>query len=310
MTPHAPASAPPAAGRQARFTSAGASLVALVAASLVASCSLTVDGFIEGCQTDADCAGKGGEFASSTCREGACRAPDAPAKGNDWSCLDRAGVEPVEPPEYVRVNLRFVDLMSAQPIAGVSLLVCSNTDVTCEQPLAPAALSDGGGQIEAQVQTATAIGGPGFGGYFQAIAPEHESTLFFFHPPLLADTEEVVAVGPPRQISSIAPALGFTADPERTAAVLLARDCRNDPSPDVIFEFEASDPELRLFYGINSIPSATAAHTDRSGTAFAMNAPQGVLSFRMIHPSRGVLARFLVNSRRDFLSVAAIRPAR
>jgi hypothetical protein len=284
--------------------------LAALAALAGSGCSLAVDGFVSGCDTNADCRAKGDAFADAVCRDGACRlAEGVVAQGSDWSCLDRPAPRQ-DPPAQVRVGFRFVDLMSAQPIAGVSLVTCSNTDVACAQPLGPAQSSGDAGQIEARVSTATAVGTVGFNGYFQADAPERESALFSFHPPLLADTEENVALGRPDQLLQLAPALGLTPNPARTGVVLLARDCRNDRSPNVTFEFEGDDPEVKIFYGVNSIPSAGAAKTDRTGAAFALNVPPGVMSFRMIHPERGAVAQFIVQTRRDYLSLAAVRPDR
>ncbi|HEU4532845.1 MAG TPA: hypothetical protein VFS00_01960 [Polyangiaceae bacterium] len=318
MRPHASVGVPPPPPRRparAAFAflaslASPASLGAFASLGALAGsgCSLAVEGFVDGCERDADCREKGGAFVGSVCREGACRANEGPAEGGDLSCIGRPPGGAAEVPEQVQVEFTFVDLMSAQPIAGASFLACSNTDLTCERPLGPAALAGDDGKARAPVQTAVAVGAPGFGGYFQIGAPERESALFSFHPPLLANASERVVLGRPGQLAGIAPALGFTADPERTAALLLARDCRNAPIPDVTFELEGGDPEAKLFYGVGPIPSATAARTDRFGTAFAMNVIPGVLSFRMVHPARGVVARFVAQTRRDHLSIVAVRP--
>ncbi|HEU4408491.1 MAG TPA: hypothetical protein VFS43_24730 [Polyangiaceae bacterium] len=332
MSSHALSSAPPvAAGRRARRASApiGAvrrrarrapaprrptfALLATLAASAAlagSGCSLAVGGFVEGCSTDADCKTKGERFAGSVCRDGACRPTETAAKGEDWSCLERPGGEGAEPPEQVRVAFRFVDLASAAPVTGVSLVACASADLLCSQPLAPAIRGDDNGRIEAQVPTASAVGTIGFGGYFRAEAPERDTLLLLFHPPLVEDVEELVAMGRAGQLFENAPVLGITLEPDRAGAVLLARDCRGEPSPGVTFELEGGDPAARIFYGVGPVPSPSAVQTDDLGLAIGLNLPAGVLTFRMAHPERGELARFLLRTSRDQVSTAIVRPGR
>jgi hypothetical protein len=318
MSPHAFASGPPSIRRRrarptpALLGTAFASVVAIAVPGALAGsgCSLAIDGVASGCQSNDDCRAKGESFAGSTCREGACRPARNPsADGADWSCLTSPPGRGVVPPGEVRVGFRFVDLESAKPIEGASFLICGPTDTTCARPLRPAVVADADGAAETRVSTATSVGLPGFGGYFQVQAPDHEMALYSFYPPLLEDVEQVVVLGRPGQIREAAPSLGFVFDPERAAVVLLAHDCRGRPAADVIFELEEPDPMARLFYGVNAIPTPGAAQTDRGGVAFVFNAPLGVASFRMSHVERGTLARFVVLTRRDYSSTAVVRPS-
>ena len=143
MIPHAFASGPPSTrSRRARPTpallgTAFASVVAIAVPGALAGsgCSLAVDGFVSGCQSNDDCRAKGESFAGSTCREGACRPATNPsADGADWSCLTSPPGGGVQPPGEVRVRFRFVDLESVKPIEGASFLTCGSIDTTCARP--------------------------------------------------------------------------------------------------------------------------------------------------------------------------------
>lgn len=127
------------------------------AASSVIACTLISNADLEQCETNADCAARGPEFANAVCVASRCSAPapvedsgsDAagedtgpPPKTGPWRCVG----EPKPSPGTGTVNAvnHFWDLVSQAPYKQLELELCGAADVNCANPIAATTTNDNG----------------------------------------------------------------------------------------------------------------------------------------------------------------------
>jgi branched-chain amino acid transport system substrate-binding protein len=101
-------------GRGLRAWAGAALLAAGAVGGLTSSCNFVVNTDIEQCKTDADCAAKGGAFATATCKEHVCTVE--PCKSNQ-ECINRnAGAPSIcRRPDNVCVQLTATDCAEVFP---------------------------------------------------------------------------------------------------------------------------------------------------------------------------------------------------
>jgi hypothetical protein len=118
----------------------------------VASCSLLFDATGEQCTRDADCAARGGAFASMRCENRVCvasgldgaseaappvdasDAADAAPVDPVWGCLGNVKASPSTNPK-VTVRVPLLDLLTKGPVTDVKAALCAKIDVNCATPL-------------------------------------------------------------------------------------------------------------------------------------------------------------------------------
>lgn len=107
-----------------RFSLARAALAAVVLAST--GCSVVLKADAEQCETDADCAARGAEFACTVCLERVCEA-----------------------------KVEVVDLVSSAPLEQVTARLCSKYDPLCSSPLGTSEIGALGAQSDVETKLGT-----------------------------------------------------------------------------------------------------------------------------------------------------------
>jgi hypothetical protein len=214
------------------------------------------------CKTDQDCRDRGASFAGNVCIGAVC-GPEP-----TWGCLGEvptpaSGVGPF------RVTLNVQDLVSQKPLAGVSARLCRKLDVNCEAPESATVISGDDGVVVFEV--------PGrFTGYVYFTRDDLSPGLYFFNPPVTADTNiAAVQLVSPIIASLLTSQAGTTQSSDRGLALLSTANCAGRPGEGVQFQSEDKDASSVIFYSANSLPVATATATDADGYGGIINLPPG-----------------------------------
>ena len=283
--------------------------VRLIAAALLAvgtaACSLLFAPNEDQCSTDGDCLARGASFATTHCSsDKICIATTTPVVdgGSDVDAAD-AAVDPFacanlptpspDPSKQIEVSIRYTDFSTGAPPENTLVRLCANTDSNClnaRSTLQGDGPGDAGpeggtgwvktradGTVDSKVEL-------GFEGFFELRAVQYPPTFRNVSPALrnpkndfdslllrpaelkfLADE----AFGKQNKYDSVGHGLVF----------VFARDCLQQPIGGASFETDATDPELGLFYVINSAPSITDTKSDSLGRGGYVNVPPGIHTF-------------------------------
>jgi hypothetical protein len=243
--------------------------VSVLASLLAAGCSVTVDANRKQCATDSDCVHRGDAFASSVCVHSFCE-PEP-----KWGCVG-VPAETKHAPEPFHVSLRVVDILTQEPMPGVSALLCRKIDVTCDSPFGPAVLSDDDGKVEFDVTRDAA--GFGFTGYVRFTRDDVLPGIYIFNPAIESDlTIPSVQLASPTVAGLLAQQIGTKLDPARGLILLDSVDCQGAPAAGVSFMTDADDTAAP-FYSVNGLPAATATATDDDGYGGLINVQPGTIA--------------------------------
>jgi hypothetical protein len=221
------------------------------------------------CVTTSDCADRGAAFASSVCVNSFCEVEPK------WGCVG-AVADPKDAPGPFHVSLRVVDILTQEPMPGVSALLCRKIDVTCDSPFGPPVLSDEQGKVEFDVTRDTA--GFGFTGYVRFTRDDVLPGIYIFNPAVESDlTIPSVQLASPTVAGLLAQQIGTKLDPARGLILLDSVDCQGAPAAGVTFMTDADD-SAAPFYSVNGLPAATATATDDDGYGGLVNVQPGTLA--------------------------------
>lgn len=230
-------------------------------------CSLIVDSDRHQCTTDNDCKLKGTPFTGMVCQESICREP------SDWSCLGSV-VWPAAQNNLVTATLYLKDLVTDEPVAGVSARICRKLDTTCNQPITAGLTSDAAGALVVQVQA-------GFDGYVELSPSQKLRGSYYFYPPLTSDRKvPYVPLLPLSSLSSLAGLGGTQLLADRGHVFLGTYNCLSQPAAGVRLRSNDFDASTTPFYLIKRIPSMTATSTDSDGRGGVLNLRPGSVSLR------------------------------
>jgi hypothetical protein len=261
------------------------------------------------CNTDADCDGRGGDFASTACVDQLCV-----AAGD--RCLGRvvAAVENRTKPLHTR--LRFVNV-GGTPVGGIQVLVCASRDETCESPVGPAVITDGAGYAYMTIWQ-------NFRGTIQVKNPPMGSDIFklkiHFTTAIETDDKPDRVIPPEAAIHLLtrtlfALQLGSRATLDPNAGHILAEtaDCATAPRAGVqvtlTTDAEAGAPFL-FYFGEGGIASATATETAKDGLFGAVNVREGPVVLEGTITSTGKkLGRAEIWVNKDTISNLALAPS-
>jgi len=233
-------------------------------APVALACTVAIDSGRVQCSSDKDCTQRGGAFAGAQCLESTCHA----STSSEWSCLGSV-VWPSASSGSVTATLNLKDLVTQQPIVGVSARVCRKLDTTCAQPIGSDVQSDAAGKVVLQVVA-------GFDGYVELKMAGAMPGIYFFYPPLNESREvPFVPILSLSALSTFAGLVGGQVSPDRGHVLLGAYNCLHNPSEGVRFSSPDSDALTFPFYMIKGIPSATAAATDSQGYGGILNLRPG-----------------------------------
>jgi hypothetical protein len=219
------------------------------------------------CSTKEDCTQRGGSFEGSNCVDHFCTA-DQPVAAGEWSCLDNV-VWPPSTSGSVTVTMNFTDIITAQPVSGVSAQACHKLDTTCASPVLRDLVSDSAGRVTFTIQA-------GFDGYLQSTSAGIMPFLYFFYPPLTSNREvPAVPVLQETALATFATLAGGTVMPNRGHVLARAYNCLGKTAEGIRFSSPEGDNETTPFYMIKGIPSTKHSATDSSGNGGLLNLPPG-----------------------------------
>lgn len=235
---------------------------------LAVSCSVLIDADRVQCSTTADCSRHGAAFANAVCLDAFCEANPA------WSCLDSEGAlraSSTSSPSY-DLQLTLLELVSHEPLVGVSALLCRKLDVDCMAPLGPASASGRDGKLGFSVPA-------GFDGYVLLRDKQIMPTLFFFGAKV-SHSEQLPPVPLPSSavVASLTQQTGTPIESGHGLIVVQTNDCERRLSAGVSVSTEDGDEFTRPFYWIGGLPTTGAKTTDGAGFAGLVNAPEGAVA--------------------------------
>jgi hypothetical protein len=239
----------------------------LVAATLAASaCSVLVDRSRQQCYTDDDCHAHGEAFAGSVCIKQVCE-PDP-----TWACL--GGVDWPTPTDVRKatVTIKVRDLITEEPMVGVTGRLCRKLDLTCSDPVTSDLAADQNGNLVVIVDV-------GFDGYVEMRAKDKMPGLYFFYPPVDGDREvSFVPLLNPAVLGQFAQLNGKQLVADRGHVLIGAYDCQKHPAEGLRFATTDGDGETTPFYVLEKLPKVTATETDRSGRGGFINLRPGTVT--------------------------------
>lgn len=187
-----------------------------------------------------------------------------------------------------------VDLITSQPVAGLTARACHKLDTACESPLRDDLVSDGAGRMTLSVPA-------GFDGYLESTSTEIMPFLYFFYPPVTADREvPAVPILRASAMSTFANLVGSELMPDRGHFLARVYNCLGQTADGVSLSSPEGDSATLPFYMIKGIPSAKVSATDSSGNG-------GLLNLR---PGSATLMGKLDNGNSTGLLSATVRPGR
>jgi hypothetical protein len=261
--------------------------LAAIVLLITGGCSVWADPDRVQCSTNDDCSQRGGEFANTICTANRCELP------GPWSCLNHV-TWPAGGATNPTVTALMVDLITSQPVAGLTAKVCHKLDTACESPLRADLVSDSAGRMTLSVPS-------GFDGYLESTSADIMPFLYFFYPPVTADREvPAVPILRAAAMSTFANLVGSELMADRGHFLARVYNCLGQTAEGVSLSSPEGDSTTLPFYMIKGIPSAKVSTTDSSGNG-------GLLNLR---PGTATLMGKLDNGDSTGLLSATIRPGR
>jgi hypothetical protein len=281
-------------------------------ASLLGSCSLTIDVDDPQCDSTQDCEALGPAFAGSVCERNACVLQSPAAAGGDGAGgraempADPLQCQPPEPSSSPTVKFSFAPVFltgtepdDAQPF---SVKACDQFDFDCEEPLVGPVEVNAGEPYEFELPRGTA----GFSGYFEITNPDTLSGMFFMGRPIVGDTAGWnVTMPSPTLVDQLALLTGEEVDPELGLILTVARDCEAAPLQDV--SVTSSKGGLGYYFVMN-VPDTALGKTGPQGAAGFANVPLSSTSLSGVHASGHALGPVAVRVKPHFISFVELFP--
>lgn len=251
-----------------RGSSAGACSVALLGAAVsfsAAACNFALDLERVQCETNADCRDRGEAFDGALCVDSIC---EAPLPDERTSCLDEVP-EPATEPGPFEVTIPLIDLISQQPLEGVTANLCQKVDVVCSSPTATT-VTGADGVVRLMVPA-------NFSGYVSMSSPTIVPARYFFNPSI--DRDQAI----PQLSISIPPARAailqqIGGDAALGDILLTVADCTGAPAEGVRFTLVPGDGDTIGYYLVGGLPTRDATATDETGYGGFTNLRSGTYS--------------------------------
>jgi hypothetical protein len=270
-------------------------VVALLACSAAAACSLLLDTSADQCTPESGCTGK---FAGMQCVDRVCVASDGGGGDADsdaivdagpWGCLGNVTID-AAPSGEVNVIVPLVDLTSQQGLQPTDVFarICAKIDVNCNSPLAS---GDAGIILNPDANGLLHLTLPaGFDGFvlIDPIVPPSDAgdaapppnvfvpSLVFFNPPIDHDlVYSVIVMVKTSELVEIATTEQTPIDPSLGAVFMETVDCTSKPSAGVSVVIDSQTSTTQGFYFKGGLPALNASSTDQTGYAGFVNAPLG-----------------------------------
>jgi hypothetical protein len=201
----------------------------------------------------------------------------------------------------------FRDFQSGDPVAGLTVVVCAKSDLTCSNPLGEG-VTDAQGAVTLDMPTDAS----GFDAFLDVSGPNHVSTDFWF---LSRDPEASLASGSiSLQILSKATVTLLTGlaevslDPARGSVTFVASDCGDRALAGLSVTADSADGDSVTVYLMGSFPSTELPATHVSGTGAILNMPPGPALLTGTGKDGRVWSQHTVNVRAGRMVGTNMRP--
>jgi hypothetical protein len=236
------------------------------------------------CEKTTDCAARG--FMNAVCMSNVCqKAPPPPDPV--WGCLGHLVAPTPDLTRKLSFTIQFTGLNQVG-IAGLTVDVCSKTDVTCitVNPNYPHGLvTDANGNIPFTVFY-------GFDGYMRISGTNiMDSRVYVGRPLTQAPEVKQVRLLSPNDYQILVAYAKRMVDTTRGTAIVDAHDCSDQPVAGLTFTCPAADMSSQLFYLVNQLPQVppAATQTDVDGFGGFFNLPTGGALVRAYRASDNLL---------------------
>jgi hypothetical protein len=233
----------------------GASAAVVVGVAVVvsaAACNFTLDLERVQCETNADCRSRGNEFAGSLCVDAVCEAPPVDER---TSCLDRVRPSSDEPGPF-EVTIPLIDLITHQPLEGVTADLCQKVDVACASPTATT-VTAADGVVRLMVPA-------NFSGYVSMSSEMIVPSRYFFNPAIDRDQEiPQLSLSIPPARAAILQQIG--GDAALGDILLTVADCTGVAAEGVRLTLVPNADDTIGYYLVGGLPSTEATETDSTG---------------------------------------------
>ncbi len=280
-------------------------IAAAVLAAGTAACSLLFAPNEDQCSTDGDCLARGASFATTHCSsDKICIATATPVVdgGSDVDAAD-AAVDPFacanlptpspDPSKQIEVSMLYTDFSTGMPPENTLVRLCANTDPQCANArltlqgdgVGDAGAEGGIGWVKTRSDgSVTSKVELGFEGFFEARAVQYPPTFRNVSPALRNPVNDFDSfLLRPAEVKFLADEAFGTQNKYDSAGhglvFVFAKDCLQQPIGGASFATDAMDPDMGLFYVINSAPSITDTKTDSLGRGGFVNVPPGIHTF-------------------------------
>jgi hypothetical protein len=169
----------------------------------------------------------------------------------------------------VNVVVNLVDLITSEPVPGLTGRVCYKLDTTCDSPLRTDLVSDAAGRMSFTISS-------GFDGYLESTSSGIMPFLYFFYPPVTTDRDVPnVPILQSSGLSTFASLAGAELMPDRGHLLARAYNCLGQTAEGVRLSSPEGDASTVAFYMIKGIPSTKQSETDSSGDGGLLNLRPG-----------------------------------
>jgi len=280
--------------------SSGIALVGFGLLMCASACSIYVEPNRQQCSSDTDCTRRGGAAANSTCVNSVCQVTSLP-QNTEWGCLGKVSW-PDAGSGYVNATLDLKDMITNQPVAGVTARLCRKLDTKCDQPVLDGLESDSLGKLVIHAPM-------GFDGYAELQPADAIPGIYFFYPPLIESREiPFVPILPLSELSTFAQLVSGEVLQGRGHLVLGTYNCLHNSTEGVSLSSAEADSKSLPFYMIKGVPSSKATATDGSGYGGILNLIPGTATLTGKLSSGESLGTESVLIRADQITYSTLLP--
>lgn len=261
-----------------------------------------------------------------------------------WRCLAEPAAPPAPASSTATVRFQVCDFISncSVPVTGLEARLCDKLDIGCINPRA-AGIRDHDGIIEVEVPT----GPRGFDGYLQVLppfapcfdaqvfgsaadgllcqlvpqcdrsqpatcaVPLWSPALWFFNPPVVADTEQPIALPlyPMAAMPLVIDAAGGELVPGTGSVFMTVVDCDGQPAPGIHLEIEEHDDVASSLYFDSGVISNTATQTDAAGIGGFIRVPPGFVEITGVDADGVPVSKAGLQASDGFVTLTVLPPS-
>jgi hypothetical protein len=199
-----------------------------------------------------------------------------------WRCVGPAQPQ-VSSVTSISYDWELRDLITGDPLVGLTIRACELLDLGCAQPLTAPVVTDAAGKAiveDIPINSLTRV----FDGFFE-VEGDGYHFLYIEARPWIHDSGIIYNLPSDEILAAGAQAAGVELLPDRGIALINAFDCLNRNAPGVSIEFEPRDASSLPFYVDGVVPDLSLPATVDSGRAGVVNALPGYLTIHARVPT-------------------------